>query len=565
MSFPYAYTPYIWPPVFTALVLIALAIYSFRHRSVPGALPFTYAVLLGALWLVGSSLEVAAVADSAKILWVKFQDAVLLPSATAVTCFLLEYAWPGHWLTRRNLTLLSIPCLLNLGLILTNELHHLYWLGFAFDGDVIPLRGLGNWIFLGYAYALTIVNLVVLVWLFIRSAQHRWPVVLMFAGQMGARIVYGLEAAQVIHPNLPVEVFGFWFPIPMYAIALFAFRIFDPIPLARQVVIEQLRDGMLVLDPQGRVASLNPAASKILAVSRKNIQGNPVEEILPSFPELNTLLGDGGDFSKPIEITMGSGAEACCYELQSSPLDDFRGVPVGRLLLLHDVTEQRRSQVQILEQQRALATLNEREHLAHELHDGLGQLLAAAHLQASTAKLLLDRGETTQVGECLNILADTTLQAESDMREYLLGAQSTVDADHPFQTTLREYLERFTRQLNLPVELSVTPELEGQELPQTVAVQLLRIIQEGLSNIRKHAHARCAQVSLTLSGAQLRVIVSDDGLGFDPSAVITQPGAGYGLRSIRERAEVLGGVLQVDSAPGKGTRLVVEVPVSRQQ
>jgi signal transduction histidine kinase len=235
------------------------------------------------------------------------------------------------------------------------------------------------------------------------------------------------------------------------------------------------------------------------------------------------------------------------------------------LLLLHDVTEQRRSQVQILEQQRALATLNEREHLAHELHDGLGQVLAAAHLQASTAKLLLDRGETTQVGECLNILADTTLQAEADMREYLLGAQSTFPADYPFLTTLREYLKRFTRQFNLPVELSATPDLEGQELPQTVAVQLLRIIQEGLSNIRKHANARCAQVSLTLSGARLLVIISDDGLGFDPSSVVTQPGSGFGLRSIRERTEALGGVLQIDSAPGKGTRLVVNVPVSRQQ
>lgn len=92
MTWSYAYTPQIWPPVFTVLVLIALAIYSFRRRSVPGALPFTFALLCGALWMVGSSLEVAAVDASAKIFWVKFQAVWLLPSATAVTCFLLDYA-----------------------------------------------------------------------------------------------------------------------------------------------------------------------------------------------------------------------------------------------------------------------------------------------------------------------------------------------------------------------------------------------------------------------------------------------------------------------------------------
>jgi PAS domain S-box-containing protein len=342
----------------------------------------------------------------------------------------------------------------------------------------------------------------------------------------------------------------------MYMIALFGFRILNPLPLARQMVIEQLRDGMLVLDPQGRVASLNPAAEKMLAGTRKQIQGRPVEAILP---ELSLPLVDAAARSRPIEMTIGSGVERRCYELESSLLDDFRGLPVGRLLLLHDVTEQRRYQAQILEQQRALATLAEREYLAREMHDGLGQELAAAHLQASTAKMMLNRGETTQVGECLNLLVDTTLQAQADMREYLLGAQSVASAGHSFCTTLREYIKGFTRQFSLPVELSVKPELEGQDLSQTVAVQLLRIIQEGLSNIRKHAHARSAQVSLMASDTWLQVIICDDGLGFDPSAVVAQPGSGFGLRSMRERVEALGGVLQIDSAPGKGTRLVVEV------
>jgi signal transduction histidine kinase len=565
MSFSYAYTPQIWPSVITALLLFALTVYSFRRRSVPGALPFSFALLFGVLWMVGASLEVAAVDASAKIFWIKFQAVWLLPSATAVTCFLLEYAWPGRWLTRRNLILLSIPCLLNFGIILTNDLHYLAWQGFARDGKVIPLNGPGNWVFLVYAYGLSLVNLVVLAWLFIRSPQHRWPVALMLTGQIALRVIYALEAVQIIRSDLPIEAITFWFPIAMYAIALFGFRIFDPIPLARQTVIAQIRDGMLVLDPQGRVVSLNPAAEIILDASIKHVQGKPIGKLLLGFPEPGPPLTGTATPPKLLEMNISLKGEAHHYELEFSPLLDFRGFPIGHLLLLHDVTEQRRSQAQILEQQRALARLNEREHLARELHDGLGQELAAAHLQASTARLLLDRGETTQVSECLNTLADTTLQAEADMREYLLGAQSVVSTDHSFFTALREYIGGFSRQFGLPVELNVLPELEGQDLPQSIVVQLLRIIQEGLSNVRKHAHARCAQVSLTTSGALLQVIISDDGLGFDPSAVVTQPGSGFGLRSMRERVEELGGVLQIDSALGKGTRVVVEMPWEERQ
>src|SRR5512136_3226513 len=167
MSWPYAYTPAIWSSVFTVLLLVALSIYAWRRRSVPGALPFAIAGLFDALWMAGYTLVIAATDAAAKIFWLKFGGVWQAFGATAVTCFLLEYAWPGRWLTRRNLAWLSIPCLLNIGMILTNSLHHLAWQGFALDGEGIPLDGPGNWAFLVYAYGLSLVNLVVLVWLFI--------------------------------------------------------------------------------------------------------------------------------------------------------------------------------------------------------------------------------------------------------------------------------------------------------------------------------------------------------------------------------------------------------------
>jgi signal transduction histidine kinase len=151
------------------------------------------------------------------------------------------------------------------------------------------------------------------------------------------------------------------------------------------------------------------------------------------------------------------------------------------------------------------------------------------------------------------------------MREYLMGTQTVISVDHSFFATLREFLGRYTQQYNLPVELSVPPELEEQRVPQTAAIQLLRIIQEALSNVRKHARATSARLAFTVTGNLLQIAICDNGQGFEPSAMAAEQAGGYGLRSMRERAEELGGCLKVISHPGQGTQVIVKVPVTRER
>jgi hypothetical protein len=112
MTGSYAYTPQVWLSLLTVVLLVALAIFGWRRRNVPGAVPFTVGCLFAALWAAGSFMEYAVADVATKILWVKFQAVWQLPATTAITCFILEYAWPGRWLTRRNLALLSVVPLL---------------------------------------------------------------------------------------------------------------------------------------------------------------------------------------------------------------------------------------------------------------------------------------------------------------------------------------------------------------------------------------------------------------------------------------------------------------------
>jgi cell division protein FtsW (lipid II flippase) len=140
MNAQYAYTPDIWPSLFTAIVLAALAAYGWRRRDVPSASMFALSCLFAALWAAGLLMEVAATQPETKIFWFKFWSVWQVPVVTAVTCFVIEYAWPGRWLTRRNVIILFIPSLLILVTVMTNDLHHLVWRGFTYDERIVPER-----------------------------------------------------------------------------------------------------------------------------------------------------------------------------------------------------------------------------------------------------------------------------------------------------------------------------------------------------------------------------------------------------------------------------------------
>jgi PAS domain S-box-containing protein len=555
MHLPYAYTPQIWPSIFTALVLIVLSLFAWRRRSVPGAAPFTIALLFAAVWSAGSVMELSALDLAGKIFWVKFQAAWQLPTVSAITCFILEYTWPGRWLTKRALALLSISVLLGMALIFTDSLHHWIWRGFSFDGTINPQINTGGWLLTAYGYGFTIVNLIALTWLALHSPQHRWPAALIVISQLAIRALYLLEKTLVIQSVLPLDILGIGFGCLIYALALFSFRLFDPVAMARQTLMEQLSDGMLVVDRQGRVASLNPAAERVFALPARQAPGRPVKELLPAYPEGLQPVPGGSE----IEFSLETGGEMGYYRLVISRLNDWRGQEAGRLLLLHDVSDQKRAQAQLLEQQRALAMLHEREQLARELHDNLSQTLGFTGIQLEAAyKTILDGQVSTGLAQ-LNRLVSIVREAYTDLRENILNLHTAPVSQQPFFSALRRYLEGFTDNYAIQTRLDVDERLGEQPFPQDVRMQVFRILQEALSNARKHARARCVQVSFTQEDRSVCMTIQDDGAGFDPTLAAAE--GHFGLKFMRERAAELGGRLEVESAVGEGTRVMVVVPI----
>ena len=211
----------------------------------------------------------------------------------------------------------------------------------------------------------------------------------------------------------------------------------------------------------------------------------------------------------------------------------------------------------------ALAAVEERERIARELHDSLAQVLGYIRLRVALARDALHRGAVEEVDQALGQIADAAGEAYADVREAILGLRTGLGGQRDLVSSLDEYLRRYRSQTGLEVEFAVEERARTARLVPGAEAQLLRIIQEALTNVRKHAQATRVTVRLDLvvdaRGQRLRAAVRDNGRGF---ALDRLPGgAHFGLATMRERAEEAGGIFSIASQPGAGTEVAVEMPL----
>ena len=151
-------------------------------------------------------------------------------------------------------------------------------------------------------------------------------------------------------------------------------------------------------------------------------------------------------------------------------------------------------------------------------------------------------------------------EAHAEVREYIMNLRTTPALHRPFFAAVQQYLEGFTSNYDIQTDLTVGSSWNGATFSPDMQMQMFRIIQEALTNARKHSKARHIQVKFEAENGQVFVIIRDDGHGFSPGNLETVYGRHFGLQFMRERAGLLGGTLQIQSTPGKGTEVVLEVP-----
>ncbi len=213
----------------------------------------------------------------------------------------------------------------------------------------------------------------------------------------------------------------------------------------------------------------------------------------------------------------------------------------------------------LYQQVRYMAVLEERDRLAREMHDNLAQALGYLNLKASITGDMLSRGENEQAQTSLREMKQITREAYTDTREAIFNLRSTISSGADLVPMLREYLAEYRAHYGLEAELVLDAD-SPIGISTDDAVQISRIIQEALTNIRKHAQATHAWVRFERELDQIRIVVEDNGRGFDLALTPVDGQDHLGLRIMRERAESVAGTIELDPQLNRGTRVIIRVP-----
>jgi len=197
----------------------------------------------------------------------------------------------------------------------------------------------------------------------------------------------------------------------------------------------------------------------------------------------------------------------------------------------------------------------ERQRLSRQMHDGPAQALSNFILQTEIAMRLFDV-DAVQARAELNRLKASAMGTFQKVRNFIFELRPMMLDDLGLVPTVRRYSDAFKEQMGIDISVTVTG--NERRLEPYLEVMLFRAIQELLGNAARHSQGSVVKVMLDMGEERVRVSVDDNGRGFDPDVV--QQGASLGLKLIRERAEMLGGTFEMDSAIGKGARISFAVP-----
>ncbi len=207
--------------------------------------------------------------------------------------------------------------------------------------------------------------------------------------------------------------------------------------------------------------------------------------------------------------------------------------------------------------------LDERHRLASELHSSTAQILGYVRNKAFAVRLLIEQNKLTDAVTELRQLDEAAGVVFADLRQSILDLKTNIKKGQDIGLILTEYIINFERYSEVPTEVIISGDMDRIQLPAGSDVHILRIVQEALANVRKHAGATRAVVTLQVHEQKiLTVTIHDNGTGFDPAEDSSDRKPHYGLDSMRERADAIGASFEVHSEKGLGTQVIVRLPLA---
>ncbi len=342
-----------------------------------------------------------------------------------------------------------------------------------------------------------------------------------------------------------------------------------------RATFEQAAVGIAHVSPGGRFLRINPGFCDIVGYSRREMLRRTFQDIThpddldTDLENVHRLLAGEIDTYSMEKRYIRQNGETVWVQLTVSLVRNRAGEPQWFVSVIKDITERKQAEEQLQQYQQRLKALasqltiaeeRERRRIAADLHDHVQQSLAAARLQLAAARKPTSPAKLTAA---LDGISESLREALEDTRQLVFDLSSPSIDEIGLAAAVSEWLrEHVERRHALKTEC--VDECGDVSVDDDVRAIVFRSVRELLTNVVKHAQAKQVSVHLRRVGGDMRVVVRDDGIGFDPAAVCDMIGykGGFGLFSIRERMSDLGGSFAIASEPGKGCEAVLTAPLN---
>lgn len=555
------YSPYFIPFIACGCITAILAVTGWKNRLYASAQPFALLMVAVTIWAFGTAFEVASADLSSQMLAVALEYLGIVIVPVAWLMFALEYTGRRHFLTSRNLVLFFLFPLITVFMVSTNDLHHLYYTTVS----LVTIGGLAYhtvsygpffWLYVAFSYLLVYVSVMLIVQRFVfTSSLYRGQLMVILVAALtpffvNLAYVLRLGTFTLIDPT------PFAFIISGFAviIGMIRYQLLDITPVATEQIIENIIDGIMVVDTQDRIISLNKTAERFIGIHQKNAVGKSVSALIP-------CAGHDNDQGSPVQYRTEQHYEMertieekmYYFEIRCIPLFSHEDALSGRLIMIRDISSQKQAEIALTLARKKLDLLS-----SITRHDILNQVTAIL-LFTENAKDAINNPEVREWLEKQEKSAENIRLQIEFARDY-----ENLGVNTPQWMSLNYIISNIRPAF---ASYSVNCELLDEDIEIYSDPLLERVFYNLMDNSLQHGE-RVTKIRFRYERMQkgITIYYEDDGTGVPAESKqrIFERGVGkhtgLGLFLAKEILEITGMTIRETGIPGKGARFEIIVP-----
>ncbi len=577
----FVFTPLIFPMSAVIVVCVLVLLYAIRHREISSAPTFILLIAAITEWLVCYLLGFTTDNVELRVLFAKIEMIGMVLVAPAWLLFAIQYSATNRMIRANYIPLIFVLPIVTLILTWTNEQHWLIWENYDFywKGNIFLLNihyGVWFWIHTIYSYLLLMVSSLLIIRTVFKSSQYyQKQAIVLIVGVLIPWFgnIFNLFQIGYIR-ELGLTPFFFAISVILVGVGLFYFRLMSIVPIAHNLVVENMEDGLLVLDGNNQIVDINQACLNIFGWSLKIVVGKNISDVWTYNNELLAKYSEALNIRS--EIALGKNGIIHYYDLQIQPLYNRNKSYMGRLITLHDITELRAAQMELQRQRRQESIELIAGGVAHDFNNLLSIIMGNLKLVNIACE------EQRDIKEYLQHIRDSAQKAAAITSQLLTFTKGIKPVKEPLSIApiVQETAKLILSTSKVSYKLKIPPDLWQVNADKNLMSQVLenliinanQAMPEGGTILITAENVKPSPLlpkPLKITGSYVKLSCKDQGVGipgeqlnkiFDPYFTTKSQGSGLGLAICDAIIRKHEGYIAVESVVGKGSTFIIYLP-----